>query len=323
MSTDEVLRYRVRHTTCYRYEVDVTTGYNEARLLPRTTPTQRVVTARLDVDPAPADRRDRLDHFGNPTTYLAVHAPHRQLVATATAEVHVRRPEQPWVAASSAPGAEGRSAVEPSAPWEEVAEALAWPPGPTPPGAAPVADPEVLAARQLVLPSPLVPAAPALAELAEGAFTPGRPVVAAAVALCHDVHRAIAYEPGSTGVHTRPDEALAQGRGVCQDLAHVLVGALRSRGLAARYVSGYLETDPPPGRPRLVGADATHAWASLLVPGRGWLDLDPTNDAVPDGRHLVLAWGRDFADVTPLKGVVYAGVAHHELEVAVDVERLA
>ena len=300
---DAALRYRVRHTTRYRYPGEVTTGYSEARLLPRTTPDQDVHDAALHVTPTPADRRDRLDHFGNPTTYLAVQGPHQELVVTATAEVAVRPYADRWASAGTEP-------------WERaVARLRAAPAG------APDPDPEVGPARELVLASPLVPRSPALAALAEASFAPGRPLVEAVVDLCHRVHAAVAYVPGATGIHTRPDEALAQGRGVCQDLAHVLVGAVRSRGLAARYVSGYLETDPPPGRPRLVGADATHAWASVLVPDVGWLDVDPTNDAVPEGRHLTLAWGRDFADVTPLKGVIYSGAGEHSLDVAVDVER--
>ena len=232
-----------------------------------------------------------------------MHGPHRELVVTTTAEVAVQRDARRWAEA-------------PDAPWESAVARLRAP------GSAGDADPEVGPARELCLPSPLVPASGAVADLAEGAFPTGRPLIEAVVDLCGRVHRAVAYEPGTTTVHTRPDEVLARQRGVCQDLAHVLVGAARSRGLAARYVSGYLETDPPPGRARLVGADATHAWASVLVPDVGWLDVDPTNDAVPDGRHLTLAWGRDFADVTPLKGVIYAGAGEHALDVAVDVERI-
>ena len=161
----------------------------------------------------------------------------------------------------------------------------------------------------------------ALRELGDDIFGPGRPLVEAARDLCHTVYETFDYDPTFTDVSTPLSVVLDARRGVCQDFAHLAAGALRSRGLAARYVSGYLETDPPPGQERLVGADASHAWCSVWAPELGWIDFDPTNDRLPTHRHITVAWGRDYGDVAPVRGVVIGPAADQQLEVAVDVIR--
>jgi transglutaminase-like putative cysteine protease len=176
--------------------------------------------------------------------------------------------------------------------------------------------------RGFCLASPLVPVMPVAAAYAAPSFPAMRSVVDGALDLCTRIHEDFAYVPGATDVSTHLDDVFARREGVCQDFAHVTVACLRALGLPARYVSGYLETDPPPGCPRLIGADASHAWAEVFVPGFGWMGLDPTNGKEPGERYVVIAWGRDYTDVTPLKGVVYSSGNSQTLRVAVDVERL-
>jgi transglutaminase-like putative cysteine protease len=177
-------------------------------------------------------------------------------------------------------------------------------------------------ARQYRSPSRLVPASPDLADYALPSFGPGRPIVDAVVDLASRIHRDFIYEPGFTSVTTPLLDVLAYRRGVCQDFAHLAVGCVRSMGLAARYVSGYIETIPPEGHERLVGADASHAWFSVYVPGWGWVDVDPTNDQVVSDSYVTTAWGRDYWDVSPLRGSVEGGGTSHTMDVAVDVTRL-
>jgi transglutaminase-like putative cysteine protease len=173
-----------------------------------------------------------------------------------------------------------------------------------------------------VLDSPLASTSAVLEEYARPSFPSGRPAIAAFQELATRIHHDFTYEPGSTTVRTTVDEVFAGRKGVCQDFAHLAIGCLRSMGLAGRYVSGYLETRPPPGRPRLVGADVSHAWASIFVSPVGWVDVDPTNDRLVDDHYVTTAWGRDYGDVPPLKGVIFTEATEHELEVMVDVERL-
>lgn len=284
------MRYRVTHRTSYTYDPRVTHGYNEARVVPRAFATQRIDHAEVRIEPAPDDRHDRVDAFGNHTVFFAHQRPIEHLDVTARSEVETF--------------GSGQLSLAAALPWERARPA-----------------PHDVD-RLYALDSPLVQRSDALAELAAGAFSPRRPLEDAAAELCTTVHRDFAYKPGTTTVSTSLEEVLAARRGVCQDFAHVLVGCLRSIGLAARYVSGYLETLPPPGQPRLVGADASHAWASLRLADGSWLDLDPTNDAFAPVDYVTVAWGRDYGDVPPLKGVVYATGAKTTLDVGVDVERI-
>lgn len=287
------------HRTEYRYATEVSRGYSEARLTPRTTAGQRCRSFTLEISPPPLGQRLRDDHFGNRTAHFEIHDPHTELTVTAISEVDV----------------EGSPEVRhagPSDPWDDVARQLRET----------TSDLEVLLAREFTLASPLVPHLDELVAYATQSFPAGRPLMEAVLDLNERVHREFVYEPGSTTTHTPLHVVLATRRGVCQDFAHLLIGCLRALGLAARYVSGYLETDPPPGQPKLVGADASHAWVSVFWPGHGWFDLDPTNASVPGERHITTAWGRDYGDVTPLKGVVFSGGGPQTLHVSVDVTRL-
>jgi transglutaminase-like putative cysteine protease len=286
------------HRTEYTYDDVVTSSFGVAHLLPRVTDHQRPLAATLEVDPTPTELREHADFFGNRAAYVQIDAPHRRLVITANSEVEVA----PRAVVALAGLAQ---------PWELVrAELLRSP------------DPEALDARSFVLNSPLVPVWAEVAAFAAEVFTPGRAIGDALDELLRRIHDGFEYSPGATTVSTTLPEVLAARRGVCQDFAHLAVGSLRSVGLAARYVSGYLETTPPPGRPRLVGADASHAWVATYLPTLGWLDLDPTNGVLVDDRYVVAAYGRDYADVTPLKGVIFTDSTESTLTVQVDLTRM-
>lgn len=289
------MRYRVIHTTHYRYSRPVSAWFGEHHLLLRDTPSQDVLETSLEVDPTPDELRDRIDVHGNRAGFVALHRTHRRLRLTASSLVDVRAQELP--------------ADDP--PWEQVRDAVAA-----------ATDMAGVEARGLVLDSPQVAAGDELRELATASFTPGRPVVEALADLTTRVNTDFTFDPTATTVTTPVEEVLAHRRGVCQDFAHLMIGALRSLALPARYVSGYLETDPPPGRPRLQGADASHAWLATYVPGHGWVDADPTNDVLVAERHVTVAWGRDYADVAPLKGVIYTSGPTDSLSVEVDVIRV-
>ena len=290
--------YRCRHVTTYDYGEAVPLSHHLLHLVPRPHPRQRCRNSSLTVAPAASARADHTDYFGNPVTYVAVQEPHRRLTIAAEHVVEVLAPPPP--------------ALDASPPWEALRGALDRLCGPDD-GAAIV---------QYAFDSTLVRSAPELAAYAAPSFTPGRPVAAAACDLMHRIHAEFAFDATATTVATPLAEAMANRRGVCQDFAHILVGCLRAQRLPARYVSGYLRTLPPPGQPRLVGADASHAWASVWCGGDRWLDLCPTNDRVVDEDFITLAWGRDYDDVSPMRGVLVGG-AGHALTVEVDVEPLA
>jgi transglutaminase-like putative cysteine protease len=301
--------YRVVHRTEYRYDEEVTASYGRACLTPRDAPGQWTRASRLDVSPAPDLVTESEDFFGNRSSYVELHAPHRSLAVTATSEVVIDRPVVDLAAA------DGWT-------WERARAAIAtWPPSAP---AAPISPVEVdpIAARQFVLPSPQAGFSDGVTPFAAATFLPGRPVGEAVRALVARIHADFRYRPGATTVTTPLGEVLRRREGVCQDFAHLTVACLRRVGLPARYVSGYLETRPPPGRPKLQGADASHAWASVLLPGLGWVDLDPTNDRLVDDEYVVTAWGRDYSDVPPLKGVIFTESTRSTLTVAVDVTRI-
>jgi transglutaminase-like putative cysteine protease len=290
--------YRVTHRTEYEYESEVSASYSQVHLLPRDLPGQRCRAAEVMVTPTPEDYRERLDYFGNRVAFLAIHEAHRALSVTATSVVEVdERPD-------------GLSLFG-HRPWEDARDAVR---------AGDVPDP--LDAAQFVLDSPVVEASDQYREYAAESFTPGRHLLDAVMSLCSRIHADFAYEPGSTTVTTTLAEVFEQRAGVCQDFAHVGIACLRSVGLPARYVSGYLETDPPPGRPKLTGVDGSHAWLSVLVPDAGWLDVDPTNDQLVSSRYIVTAYGRDYNDVPPLNGVIYTEGRTKSLRVEVDVVAL-
>ncbi|NML17503.1 transglutaminase family protein [Azohydromonas sp. G-1-1-14] len=284
----------VEHVTRYRYGSAVELAHHVAWLRPREEPWQQLRDFELRIEPPPDHAREAPDRHGNPRLLFSLARPHDALEVRARSRVRLHSR-----ATALQPGA--------SLPWEAVGQRLRyragwrWEP-----------------AVEFCAWSPFVPRLPALRELAAPSFTRGRPLAEAAIELMQRIHDGFEYRSASTQIDTPLAEVLAQRRGVCQDFAHVLVGALRAMGLAARYVSGYLLTRPPEGRPALVGADASHAWAAVWCPGAyadegvngAWLELDPTNRIVPDIEHLRVAVGRDFGDVTPLRGVIRGGGTH-------------
>lgn len=283
------MRYRVRHTTRYDYASPVSLCHNEARVVPRALSWQKVGSTTLDIDPRPAINSQRIDIFGNQVTFFSVQEVHRALSVTATTCVETHgRPLPPKDANDD---------------WQAAARRAS----------------QVPELRQFQLDSPFIAREPALRTFAASSFPVGRPLLDAVGDLNRRIFETFTYDPGFSTLATPVLEVLEARRGVCQDFAHLMIGCLRSLGLSARYVSGYLETLPPPGQPRLVGADASHAWVAVHVPNWGWLEYDPTNGNLPGERHLILGWGRDYGDVPPLKGVMNGG-GTHKLDVAVDVE---
>lgn len=288
-----MIRYIITHVTAYEYTEPVSLCQNVAHLSARDSMRQQSEPPVLSIAPEPAVIEERVDYFGNPVHYFTIQEPHRELTVRAEHTISVSAEPPP----------------DPSAtpPWEVVRDQLTRAHGPA-----------WLDAYQFVFDSRYVMADARYAKYAAESFTPNRPVLEAAHDLMTRIHREFVYDPRATTLATPVAEVLANRRGVCQDFAHLMLACLRSLGLAARYVSGYLSTLPPPGKPRLVGADATHAWASVFCGDVGWVDLDPTNDQMPGERHVLLAWGRDYDDVSPLKGVILGG-GQHVVKVSVDV----
>ena len=280
--------YRAAHTTRYLYEAPVAHCLSETRLRPRTLPWQTVVESSIRTLPRAATVEQRLDYFGNDVSVFAIQESHERFFTVATSVVRL----------------EPRPAPAPDISWEAVRDSLAA-----------CATPDAFDAVEFVFDSPLVAAGPELAELARPSFQPERPLAEAIDDLSRRIHDEFAYTPNCTTIDTPLLDTLRARRGVCQDYTHVMIGALRSMRLAARYVSGYLRSGP-----RLQGAEASHAWVSVFT-GSGWLDVDPTNDVRADTNHLTVAWGRDYADVTPVKGIATGGGAHR-VEVEVHVEEI-
>jgi len=287
------MEYLVRHRTTYRYLQDVSNSRHLAHLRPRGTPTQKVTRHVLAVTPEPAQRVRRKDFFGNGAEWLAMDEPHGTFDILAESQV----------SAMPAPWRDGAA----SEAWETVRTRLDRP--------------ESAAARdavQFAFDSALTAFTADLASYARVGFAPGRALLEAAIDLMGRIHADFRYDTTVTDASTPIDRVFEIRAGVCQDLAHIGIAAMRSLGLPARYVSGYLLTQPPPGRPRLLGADASHAWFSVWAPPFGWVDLDPTNNVLPSEEHITLAWGRDYSDVAPINGIVTGG-GDHVIEVGVDV----
>ncbi|MFT3906167.1 MAG: transglutaminase family protein [Steroidobacteraceae bacterium] len=290
------LTYEVRHSTRYNYGGEVAHAHQLLHLTPRETPTQHTEGHAILVRPVALLRATHEDAFGNAVTRLELDRPHRELEIIASMRVRVSPP--PFIDAAA------------TLPWEEVAAQLRYQPEPCPA--------EQLDALRFRWASPYVPVKAVFAAYARECFAAGAPLLACAEKLMHRIHHDFRYVPGATQISTPLLEVLAGREGVCQDFAHVMIAALRSLGLAARYVSGYLRTRPPEGEPGRIGADASHAWVSVYVPPLGWVDLDPTNNLRVAQEHVVLAWGRDFGDVSPLRGVLLGG-GSHQLTVGVSV----
>jgi transglutaminase-like putative cysteine protease len=283
------MRYEVVHTTEYEYSEAVAVSHHIARLRPRTLPEQRCFRHELEIDPTPAVTSTYEDYFGNGVTFFAMQGSHKRLTirARTTVDVAAREPPEP-----------SRTVA-----WETAADQSRLP----------------LEAVEFVFSGGVI-APPGLDAYTSPSFPPGRPLLEAVIDLTRRIHDEFTFDRKATTIATPLAEVFRSRRGVCQDFARLEIACLRSRGVAARYVSGYLETLPPPGRPRLLGADASHAWLDVYCPPAGWVHVDPTNNLLPSGTHVTLAWGRDYGDISPLHGVILGG-GQHSLAVHVDVIR--
>lgn len=290
-----MISYHVRHITEYRYSEPVSLCHNEAHLQPRYLPHQYCSHSQLHIQPPPAIRHEREDFFGNRVVYFVIQEPHTALQVTATSEVQMTT--------------KGIPDLSSTLPWEAAQTFFRSDPSQ-----------DGLEARQFALASPFVTVNQEFARYTAPSFSSRRPVLEAVRDLMLRIHHDFAYDPEFTTVATPVSEVFTHRRGVCQDFAHLALACLRSWGLAARYVSGYVETVPPTGQAGPTGAAASHAWISVYSPGHGWVDFDPTNDQIPTDRHITVAWGRDYSDVTPLKGTILGG-GEHVLNVAVEVKR--
>lgn len=312
------MKYRITHTTVYQYSQPVGLCQNEARLQPRNFWRQNCLSTRFEIKPAPMDCRERIDFFGNSVAYFAIQQSHTQLIVTAISEVTIFSRQNnldlfnqmTW---EQVRGLLQETTIQGQSQSQQGQDQM--------PNQAQDLALEILDAKQYLLDSPMVTVTPELADYAQSSFLPNRALVDVVRDLMQRIYRDFTYDPAFTTIATPLSEVLSFRRGVCQDFAHLAIGCLRAYGMAARYISGYVETLPEPGKERLVGADASHAWFSVYIPGTGWLDFDPTNNTVPQDQHITLAWGRDYADVTPLKGIALGG-GQHTLSVSVDVLRL-
>jgi transglutaminase-like putative cysteine protease len=289
------MKLSVTHTTRYLYAETVSTCHNEVHLAPRPKSNQSVVHHELHVSPAPDFSVSRSDYFGNEVTAFGINQLHQELVITARSEVDVHPVPPPSLGLSPA--------------WEDVPDETRR------------RNPEAFEAGQFVFESPLIQTGKDFAAWASDSFVPGRRFLDAVNDLSQRIHSDFRYDRRATTVRTPVKDVLEARSGVCQDFAHFMIGCLRSSGLAARYVSGYIRTARDAEPDTLVGGDASHAWVSVYCPPLGWVDFDPTNDCVVDEDHVTLAWGRDFGDVSPLRGMIVGG-GRHKLSVDVGVRRV-
>ena len=288
------MTYKISHRTTYKYVYPVSFGNHVACLKPRSSSNNRLVRSELLIHPAPTTCSERVDYFGNLLCFFTIQEPHEELTVEARSEVIIETDH-------------ARDALI-SPPWEESAGSLVD-----------QHTDEALDAHQFQFESPRIRMRPEFAAYALESFTPQRPMRDALLDLTTRIYTDFRFDSKVTTVRTPTEEVFKKRRGVCQDFAHVQIACLRSINIAARYVSGYLRTYPPPGKPRMVGADASHAWISAYCKGLGWLDMDPTNNVAPSDGHVTLAWGRDYGDVSPLRGLILGG-GEHTLDVAVDME---
>ena len=291
------MMYRISHNTGYHYSVPASLSQNELLLSPRPTPAQEVIETNLLIEPVPQYSHSRTDYFGNTVHIFMVQHPHDQLAISAVSTVRTSKPAPPGPAAAL--------------PWERAVQQIRSHQQAT-----------ELDAYQFIFASPLVTIPAEARVYAQQSFGPGTPLLEGAIDLVRRIYTDFTYDKTASTVDTTVEQILQNRKGVCQDFAHLAISCLRSLGLAARYVSGYLETIPPPGKPKLVGSDASHAWLSLFIPDFGWVDLDPTNNLLTGESHITVAWGRDYGDVAPVKGVVMGG-GLHKLNVTVDVSRVS
>lgn len=291
------MNYSIIHRTIYEYAAPVAVSHHVARLEPRVTDAQMPGNFTLKIFPQPVVRKARADYFGNQLCFFSVQETHQRLEITASSRVSVRahQPQPP----------------ETSPPWEEVAKLFRDP-----------VAPEVIEPYQFVFDSPHVRASFELADYARESFQKDTPLLAGALDLTRRIFKDFKYDSKATTIATPLEEVLEKRRGVCQDFAHLGIACLRSLGLSARYVSGYLRTHPPEGKEKLVGADASHAWLSVFCPRNGWNDFDPTNNLQVSEEHITVAYGRDFGDVSPVAGILTGG-GQHQVKVSVDVKEIS
>lgn len=290
------MKYRVTHTTHYKYSQRVSLCHSEARLQARNLDAQHRLNHHLVIDPPPSDHHERDDFFGNHVAYFAIQQPHTELKVSAVSEIEISRP-----------GNEMSPAKTES--WDTFSRRLHD------------GDTDLQAIKLYYLDSGMAAANDDLRDYAMHSFKPGLSPAEVAADLSERIYHDFHYDPSFTTIATPLMSVLQHKRGVCQDFAHLAIACFRAFGLPARYVSGYIETTPPPGETKLAGSDASHAWFSIYQPGTGWLDFDPTNNCQASEQHITLAWGRDYNDVTPLKGLAVGG-GNHKVSVAVDVIRI-
>ncbi len=292
------MRFRVKHSTRYKYVQRVTRCYNVAHIIPRDTDRQQCLNNRVTISPQPAAAMQRDDYFGNTAYHFEIQMPHTELEITAQSDIvmvdHDRELD-----------------FDLTASYGELLEHLRQP-----------STQEAIDAREFLLDSPLIECSQALKDYAEPSFQLERSLRAAVKDLTTRIFTDFSYDPHFTTIATPLASVLEHKRGVCQDFAHLQIGCLRSMGIPAKYVSGYIETLPAPGEQKLVGADATHAWIAYFSPDEGWVEYDPTNNSAANTQHIVTAFGRDYVDVTPVRGVIFGGGKAPILEVSVDVARL-
>ncbi|MFT2097404.1 transglutaminase family protein [Marinomonas sp. 2405UD66-6] len=293
------MRYRVRHITEYTYGAPVSLCYNMAHLLPRDTRNQRCINQKIQINPPPIYKSEGEDYFGNQTFYFSIQEAHKKLVIDVSTDFEI------------VPTDTYKKQTLHAMTCGELRNLLNAPD-----------TPELRMAKEYLLDSPQIRSSNELKAYAESTFSDEKPVLEAALNFTHKIFTEFKFDPNTTTVATPLEQVLKQRSGVCQDFAHLAIGCLRSVGLPARYMSGYLETLPPPGQEKLVGVDASHAWFAVFIPNIGWVEFDPTNDLMPSDQHIVTAWGRDYSDVTPLQGVIFEGGGSQQLAVSVDVKRL-
>lgn len=293
------MKYRIRHITEYQYADRVSHCYNLAHMVPRTSLRQTCERSQIQVTPHPAFTSRREDYFGNQAFHFEIQRPHNKLTITSESDVEVSAQRSALNLDFGITCGEARQLL------------------------ASATDEETLLAREFLLDSSMVQASDALRDYAQPSFSDDRPLLSAVAELTKRIFTEFTYSPEATTVATPLSEVLETRKGVCQDFAHLQVGCLRSLGFPAKYVSGYIETLPPPGQEKMVGSDASHAWISVYSPREGWFEFDPTNNQICGDQHIITAWGRDYFDVTPLRGVIFGGGENPILSVSVDVARIS
>ena len=292
------MKYRIRHTTRYQYSLPVSHCYNLAYVLPRTTERQKVEHIDIKLSPSVSSQAQHQDYFGNRFLQFVIEKDHSELDVTIISDINIKETGGNINLDFGTPCAYVKYLLQHNKDWETIC------------------------AREFMLDSPMIQQHQDLADYAASSFSDDRPFLSAVMDLTQRIYKDFTYDPHFSDVATPLADVLKHKRGVCQDFAHLAIGCLRSLGYPARYVSGYLETLPPPGEKKLIGADATHAWFAVYSPGEGWYEFDPTNNTLTSAQHITTAWGRDYSDVTPLKGVIFGGGHSPQLRVSVDVQRV-